>query len=890
MLWISRLKLVQLIFIIFGLLIVAVCGTVYSNIENNKSIAINSSQYNQIVDLKDFMADILPPPEYLLEAWQLCLQMAAIPSDLKPFVKSIDQLRSDFDDRNKYWDKKFNKLSVHDVVTNDLYHSGKTFFKIYDNDLLPAFRTQNQESIELALFKMSKAYLTHRKVIDSLVQYANDTSTQVESSTTTLLEDTATKNYFIITILIALAFALGYFLVRMVKKSLGMDPIDLASLANNFANGNLKNEVKLAQNDQSSIGYSIKQLQTILNGFIQSMSDVSAKHKSGEVDEKVNESLFKGSYAEMAGRVNEMISTHVETNRKTVAVVKAFGEGDFEAELEAFPGKQAYINETIEQVRNNLENLIEDANMLSQAAIDGKLTTRADADRHQGDFRKIIQGVNKTLDAVVTPLNVTAKYVDDISKGIIPAKITDTYNGDFNTLKNNLNQCIDAVNSMVSDTVMLAEAADQGLLSTRADSDKHQGDFRKIVEGINNTLDSVINPLNTAADYVDLLSKGDIPDLIIDEYNGDFNQIKTNLNTCITAINRLVSDANILAEAAKEGRVTERADLTQHQGDFRKIVEGVNATLETIMAPIVAVKEASGSIQSAANEISTGNNDLSQRTEEQASSLEETASSMEELAATVKQNAENAQQANQLAMEASTVAIKGGDVVGQVVITMANINSSAQKIEDIISVIDGIAFQTNILALNAAVEAARAGEQGRGFAVVAGEVRNLAQRSSSAAKEIKELITDSVSKTKDGTIQVESAGSTMSEVVSSVQRVSDIISEITAASLEQSDGIDQVNAAVNSMDETTQQNAALVEEAAAAAESLLEQSNALNATVNIFKLDKVSKATKSVDRRAKNSPFRNKQAPVKSKAKVNAPQAEVVALTGADGSDAWEEF
>jgi methyl-accepting chemotaxis protein len=204
--------------------------------------------------------------------------------------------------------------------------------------------------------------------------------------------------------------------------------------------------------------------------------------------------------------------------------------------------------------------------------------------------------------------------------------------------------------------------------------------------------------------------------------------------------------------------VTVRADASAHQGDFRKVVEGVNATLETIVAPIIIVKEAAETINTAAGEISSGNNDLSSRTEQQASSLEETAASMEELASTVKQNAENAKQANQLAMAASGVAIKGGDVVGQVVMTMANINESARKIEDIISVIDGIAFQTNILALNAAVEAARAGEQGRGFAVVAGEVRNLAQRSASAAKEIKELITDSVSKTTEGTAQVENAG------------------------------------------------------------------------------------------------------------------------------------
>jgi PAS domain S-box-containing protein len=525
---------------------------------------------------------------------------------------------------------------------------------------------------------------------------------------------------------------------------------------------------------------------------------------------------------------------------------------------------------------------------LVDEAVAGNLSERVDTLKlPEGFVKDTGVGINKILDAVIGPLNVAAKYVEEISKGNIPTKITDTYNGDFNTVKNNLNQCIDAVNTLVVDANLLAQAAVDGRLSTRADASKHQGDFRKIVEGVNNTLDSVIGPLNVAANYVERISHGDIPERITDHYNGDFNTIKDNLNTCIDAVNKLVSDANMLSEAAADGRVTVRADAGAHQGDFRKVVEGVNATLETIVAPIIIVKEAAETINTAAGEISSGNNDLSSRTEQQASSLEETAASMEELASTVKQNAENAKQANQLALAASGVAIKGGEVVGQVVTTMANINESARKIEDIISVIDGIAFQTNILALNAAVEAARAGEQGRGFAVVAGEVRNLAQRSASAAKEIKELITDSVNKTTEGTAQVENAGKTMEEIVTSVKRVSDIIAEIAAASNEQSTGIDQVNQAVTSMDEVTQQNAALVEEAAAAAESLVEQANQLNEAVSVFKLGNQSTS----ERRVKSNPMRANYSGVKSKTaskSVTAPTKTVV-KTGTDDGE-WEEF
>jgi PAS domain S-box-containing protein len=519
-------------------------------------------------------------------------------------------------------------------------------------------------------------------------------------------------------------------------------------------------------------------------------------------------------------------------------------------------------------------------------AVAGKLSERVDLSvLPPGFIMDIGVGVNKILDAVIGPLNVAADYVDKFANGIIPEPIAENYNGDFNIIKSNLNSCVHALKLLVKDANMLATAAAEGKLDVRADVSQHWGEYRKVVEGVNATLDSVIGPLNVAAKYVDDISKGNIPEKITDTYHGDFNTLKDNLNTCIDAVNNLVADAVMLSEAAKDGRITTRADAKKHQGEFRKVVDGVNATLDMIVEPIAAVKAAVEMITTAAGEISTGNNDLSSRTEQQASSLEETASSMEELASTVKQNADNAKQANQLAAAASGVAAKGGEVVGNVVTTMGAINASARKIEDIISVIDGIAFQTNILALNAAVEAARAGEQGRGFAVVAGEVRNLAQRSASAAKEIKELISDSVSKVDEGTKLVEDAGVTMTEIVSSVQRVADIMGEIAAASTEQSSGIDQVNMAITSMDEVTQQNAALVEEAAAAAESLLEQANELTDVVSAFKLDSSGQA----ERRANKSAMRTPSQSSTPKPAEKRVTAKVLAKTGTDDGD-WEEF
>jgi methyl-accepting chemotaxis protein len=297
-----------------------------------------------------------------------------------------------------------------------------------------------------------------------------------------------------------------------------------------------------------------------------------------------------------------------------------------------------------------------------------------------------------------------------------------------------------------------------------------------------------------------------------------------------------VEQIGVAVGAAQRNDLSERVSLDGKTGDIRQLCEGVNGMLDTMADVVGGILEASATIATAAREISMGNTDLSQRTEEQASSLEETAASLEQLTATVRQNADNAQQANKLASSASEVAVKGGQVVGEVVRTMDGINAASRKIADIIGVIDEIAFQTNILALNAAVEAARAGDQGRGFAVVAAEVRNLAQRSANAAKEIKSLISESGGKVDAGSRLVAAAGQTMEEIVQSVKRVTDIMAEISAASKEQSSGIEAVNIAVIQMDKITQQNAALVEQAAAAAKSMEDQTEGLAGMVSAFRV------------------------------------------------------
>ena len=328
------------------------------------------------------------------------------------------------------------------------------------------------------------------------------------------------------------------------------------------------------------------------------------------------------------------------------------------------------------------------------------------------------------------------------------------------------------------------------------------------------------------------------------------------------------------------------------QAPAGSVMASVSAMRDNLARIVSQVRSGSDSIATASSQIAQGNQDLSSRTEEQASSLQQTAASMEQLGSTVKLNADNARQANQLAQGASEVAVKGGAVVAQVVDTMKGIQTSSQKIADIIGTIDGIAFQTNILALNAAVEAARAGEQGRGFAVVAGEVRNLAQRSAEAAKEIKSLITASVERVDTGTSLVDQAGTTMQEIVTAIRRVTDIMGEISSASVEQSTGVAQVGEAVSQMDQVTQQNAALVEESAAAAESLKQQAQALVQAVSVFRLDQGHAATApayaAAAAPARPSPARRATAQVV--ARAQAAPAPKVKAPAAEAADEWASF
>ncbi|PPK71722.1 methyl-accepting chemotaxis protein [Methylobacter tundripaludum] len=521
-------------------------------------------------------------------------------------------------------------------------------------------------------------------------------------------------------------------------------------------------------------------------------------------------------------------------------VAGAIAKGDLNSSIDIHQKDEiGELLRSMKTMQDSINVFVADLDNMAKKHAEGWVKEQLDASKFSGTYSKMAHEVNELIQSRIAINRRLINIVNQYAKGDFSMDM-DVLPGEtivITEIMDNAKKTFLGVNNEIK---MLAETGAKGDFSKRSDADKFEFMFKGILTNLNNLMETCDVGFNDILRIAGALAQGDLTRTIDKNYPGTFGEAITGMNTLVESLTNMVRD----------------------------------------------IQDSTDSINTAAKEIASGNNDLSHRTEEQAASLEQTAASMEQLTSAVQHNAANAEHANQLAVDASGIAGKGVEVVGQVVATMNGIDQSSRKIGDIISVIDDIAFQTNILALNAAVEAARAGEQGRGFAVVAVEVRNLAQRAATAAGEIKRLIGDSVDKVADGSKLVTQAGRTMEEIVDSIREVTVMMAEITAASAEQSSGIKQVNQAITQMDDVTQQNAALVEQAAASAESLEEQAQNLALIVSGFKIADSSRNASSSFHAA---PAPKKTAPARTSIVKNPPVLQKLQLQLAD-SDEWETF
>lgn len=733
-----------------------------------------------------------------------------------------------------------------DDQERQLLEADKVGLNVYFQDMLPileASRAGNKEfaqqlyiAIRTPAEKANASIATHMDYKTALGKKIAEEALDAKAQ--------AVNVSIIISLLVLFAvIVLGMMITRNLRKQLGGEPDEVAKIANDIAKGDLNYAITVDEGDSTSLTFSMRTLQQTLKALMDEQSRMSDSNKAGNISATINAGKFSGSYSTMANNVNQMIANQLDVMRKVNGCIAEFSKGDFNTPLEKFPGERAFINEGIELLRSNVKNFIADMNTMAQQHDLGEIDATINTAKFTGAYAEMAKGVNAMVGAHVQEKEEVTQLMKALGDGDFDVQIKQ-YPGKKAEINKNLDRLKGKLKGAVDSVKWVTNEHAQGNIDMSLHAHLFKGGFSELISAVNAIVAGQMELTEKALACVKSFGEGDF-DAPLEKFPGKKSFVNEAIEQVRTNLKALNADAQMLADAARDGRISVRADADRHQGDYRKIVDGMNETLEMIVKPIVTVKQSAEAINTAAKEIAQGNADLSRRTEDQADNLEKTASSMDQLSSTVKQNADNAKQANQLAITASGVAVRGGAAVAEVVSTMADINASAKKIEDIISVIDGIAFQTNILALNAAVEAARAGEQGRGFAVVAGEVRNLAQRSAGAAKEIKELIHNSATKTAEGTKQVEAAGETMKEIVSSVKRVSDIIGEIAAASTEQSAGIAQINDAIIKMDDVTQQNTALVEEAAAAAESMMDQAEELMNAVSVFSIEDVQTQNRS---------------------------------------------
>ncbi len=634
--------------------------------------------------------------------------------------------------------------------------------------------------------------------------------------------------------------------------------------------------------DFNEIKNNLNQCIDVLNGFVADMKYMSDQQDAGDIEVFMPAENYIGAYNVMAKGSNEMVKSHINAVLDMIRIMGAFGDGDFDVHMDQYPGKKQIINKSVEGVRANLKSVNAQVQELIDAVKEGKLDIRVDAENYKGDWNKMFAGLNELVDSFVVPVKFTANYVDLISKGNLPPKITEEYYGDFNEIKNNLNQLIDVLNDFITDMNNMSNQHDAGDIDIVMPVSKFDGAYQQMAQGVNTMVDGHISVTKKAMACVKAFGEGNF-DAPIEQFPGKKAFINDTIEAVRSNLKGVSEQVQDQIDAAKNGDLNDRADSDEFSGGWKNMVSGINDLLDAIVTPIneamqvmakLADKELSArvtgnykgdlnefkqninnaadnlddalsqvdaavdQISSAADQIGTGGQNLAEGTSEMASSLEEIASNLSEVNSLTVNNADNAKAGSNLSSQVLANVAKGNDAMGEMTEAMNSISKSAEETGKIIKTIDEIAFQTNLLALNAAVEAAHAGEAGKGFAVVAEEVKNLALRSAEAAKNTSELIAGSLKNSQAGSKIVQQVTESFDEIRTSFQKVNSIVNEISASSDEQAQGIGEVNSAITQLNQLTQRNAANAEESASAAEELSGQSVELGTMVAKFTLTK----------------------------------------------------